>query len=851
MVKYASLIVFFILFVFQVAGQTAGEIRINVRNSSLSEILHNLKDQYGLQFSFDHDVLSRYALSLDKTFSSDIRAIEYLLSELPLQYEQIGEVFVIVPLETDMFAGVSEISTNISGQVLEASSHEPLPYSYITVNNKNIQSDHLGNFNFNATSDSVFDLRISHLGYYVFDTTLTSNYHNTVFLDPQPEEIDEVKVVGSIVEKSTLIGDRAGHIKINHQIAPVLPGYGDNSVFNLLRLMPGIMAAGEHSNDLLIWGAYESHSKINFDGFTLFGLKNFNDDISLVNPLVVKNIEVMKGGYAARYGGRVGAFVEIEGKNGTLKKPSFTFSINSATINSMMELPLGERTSLLAAYRQTYYQLYDPYNVDLFRRKNRNPNGNPNGPGSNTTEEFVNFDIEPDFIFRDANLKLSHRGEKGGQFDVSLYGGGDRFDYEMEGSLGNNILRRMEEEKNRQLGSSFRYNQLWKNKDRTRFNLSYSVYEKDAFEQNKTRNIKHGRERITKQLDSENNVDELSFEAEHMLHFKNGHQMRLGSGVVSNSVQLSRIAGTQEQIGLDDRTTRLFAYAQDEFMLSDWLELKSGLRLVYSEQTGNWYPEPRVSASASLSENIKLNAAWGLYNQFIAKTSIVDSSYNYSYFWTLSDDQNIPVLSAQHWVGGLSYHKKGTTLSAEAFYKTTDGISRFFNGSKHFSQGFYVGDAKARGIDLFARQDIRNHTLWMSYTLSKTEEQYPFYIRDKYKPAPHHQLHELKLVGIVNLGRFYLSGSYVYGSGFERFDFETEEGLHQSQPYHRMDASVVYRFRPGKVKTEAGLSVLNVFDYDNVKYANLRRTSSDDINLLGIYSEAVPFTPTVFFKIKF
>ena len=39
--------------------------------------------------------------------------------------------------------------------------------------------------------------------------------------------------------------------------------------------VPGILAAGEQSNDLLIWGGYESHSQIKFDGFTVFGLKNF------------------------------------------------------------------------------------------------------------------------------------------------------------------------------------------------------------------------------------------------------------------------------------------------------------------------------------------------------------------------------------------------------------------------------------------------------------------------------------------------------------------------------------------------------------------------------------------------
>ena len=76
-------------------------------------------------------------------------------------------------------------------------------------------------------------------------------------------------------------------------------------MFNLLRLQPGILAAGEQSNDLIIRGSYEGQSQVLFDGFTLFGMKNFNDNISAVNPFMAKDIRLMKGGFPAELGGRV------------------------------------------------------------------------------------------------------------------------------------------------------------------------------------------------------------------------------------------------------------------------------------------------------------------------------------------------------------------------------------------------------------------------------------------------------------------------------------------------------------------------------------------------------------------
>ena len=127
----------------------------------------------------------------------------------------------------------------------------------------------------------------------------------------------------------------------------------------------------------------------------------------------------------------------------------------------------------------------------------------------------------------------------------------------------------------------------------------------------------------------------------------------------------------------------------------------------------------------------------------------------------------------------------------------------------------------------------------------------PFYVRQYYHPAPQHQKHELKVAAIFNYKSFYFSANYVYGSGFERFNIETESGVKLDQPYNRADASVVYKFKPGKVKAEAGVSILNIFNTDNIKFSNLTVTSADDLSLVGVYADAVPFTPTLFFKVEF
>lgn len=612
--------------------------------------------------------------------------------------------------------------------------------------------------------------------------------------------------------------------------------------------MPGVLAAGEQSNDLLIWGAYESHSKVQFDGFTVFGLKNFNDNISVVNPFMVKNMEVMKGAYEARYGDRVGGIVDIAGKDGTLLKPTLELNINSTTVNSMLQVPLSKRASLIAAYRQTYYQLYDPTQLSFFQRKDHNVN-NPNANPNSQTQK-LNFDVTPDFTFRDANLKYTYKHEDGTHFALSLYGGGDSFMYDMESEISRFILRRTEEEKNRQYGGSFQLNRPWINGDATNITLAYSAFEQQSSEENTTENTRMDVERTTKLADSHNSVDEIRVNIEHTLNFEKGHKLLLAAGGMDNHVQLTRMLNEEPIFDLDNRMPRLHAYIQDELPLGKLLGLKTGIRVVYATGFKAWYLEPRASASLQIAEGMKLNAAWGIYHQFTAKTTLLDSAYNFSTFWVNANNEAIPVLSAQHFVGGLAFDKNGWSASVEGYYKTTDGLTRYFNENKRFDRGFYQGNARSYGLDLFLKKEYKRHMAWISYTLSQTEEHFPLYVREYYQPAPQHQKHEVKFAGVLNYKRFYLSANYVYGSGFERFDIETENGIKLNQPYNRLDAALVYKFKPGKVKAEAGISVLNVLNADNIKYSNLSITSVEEISLVGVYADAIPFTPALFLKIE-
>jgi len=139
----------------------------------------------------------------------------------------------------------------------------------------------------------------------------------------------------------------------------------------------------------------------------------------------------------------------------------------------------------------------------------------------------------------------------------------------------------------------------------------------------------------------------------------------------------------------------------------------------------------------------------------------------------------------------------------------------------------------------------------VSYTLSKSEEHFPYNIRQYYHPSPQDQRHEIKFAGILNFNPLCFSVSYVYGSGFERFVITDDDGSESIPAYNRLDAALIYSFRPGKVQSQVGLSVLNVLNAENVKLSNIRRIVTDSEYPLDIQAETVPFTPTLFLNVKF
>jgi len=829
-------LIFLIFTLFLSAKLNGQQVEVHSHNEPLNKVLSQLINNYNASISFNDNALSKYLIDIDRSFSSLEDAVNYLINNLPFESEINNGVIIIFSKKINK----KKQRWIFSGRVVEKGSDEPLPYSHIIINDFGTVSDQAGNFSFTSEKDSIFKVKISHLGYYIIDTVMTCGHYNNFYLTSSSIGLSEVIIKNKSIERGSQYGQQPGLIKLNNRIASFLPGYGDNSVFNLLRLQPGILASGEQTNELIIWGSYEGQSKVTFDGFTIYGLKNFNDNISSFNPLMAKDIEIYKGGYDVTMGERVGGIVNITGKTGNINHTSFVVTVNNMTLNGLVEIPIAKKGSLVLAFRHTYYNLYDQNDLAFLIRQNND---------TDTTND-VDIDITPDYRFRDLNIKYSTRfGKNQDLFYISFYGGSDKFKYSIDDTFKKVRLIKDTQEENTQSGASVYFGKKWSGASRTEFSFSYSSIRSKFYDNAELLFPQINNNRIIADKFTNNLLTESSLKVENNHKFGSKNSFDFGIELFSNRVELTEDTFDIQYLNMIETSSRLNVYAQDKLLIGKNISIVGGFRFTHAFLLKKVYIDPRFSVSFFPNERFKINLALGIYHQFVMRSSVLDDRGNYKYLWVVANNSDVPVLSANHYVIGTTYSVAGFTFNIEGYYKQTYGLTRFIRSVKYNIQDVFNGKSKSIGVDFLVKQYVRSHSFWVSYSLSSTKELFDYFLNGEYRRAPQDQRHEVKVAGLLNFDPIFLSADYVYGSGFPDFIYNQQQEASSNTTYSRLDVSVTYKFLKRKLNGEIGISILNVLNRQNFKLANFERIPANQTSNINIYAEAIPFTPTIFLKI--
>ena len=289
--------------------------------------------------------------------------------------------------------------------------------------------------------------------------------------------------------------------------------------------------------------------------------------------------------------------------------------------------------------------------------------------------------------------------------------------------------------------------------------------------------------------------------------------------------------------------------------------------------------EPRVGVAYQLNDNQSIKASYNRMAQYLHLITNTSSPTPLD-VWAPSDNFLQPQLLDQFALGYFQNFKEDAySLEAEIYYKKIKNKLDYIDGAdlianEAVEQIVLSGRSRAYGLEVLFRKNTGKLTGWVSYTLSRTEQQTPGRTPNEtginngdWYLAGYDKLHNLSVTGAYELtnkwsfgGIFALqsgqpatfpNGQYVYGHlAIPSYSGRNEDRL---PAYHHLDLSATYTPKPDKKQGWQGewvFSIYNVYNRMNSASISFRQNEDSGANeavRLSIFG----IIPSVSYNFKF
>ncbi len=847
-------------------------VSINFTNIKFDEALTLITTTYNIPIAYNVVETHKHVVSARFEQMPIGKVLSHLAKSVNMDVAKINDVYIIKPGE-EKYSII-----NISVRLEDITSSEPLPYALASVENSTLFSttNKQGVFNFLNIPDSA-KIQISYLGYK--DTLIVAkNLKTTLRLTPDPSLLKEV-VIKDQGSNTIQYGEETSKITFNPSALDRLPVLGGNDVFRALQLLPGISGTNETSSGLIVRGSSPDKNLVLLDGYSLYHVDHFYGIYSAFNSKAIKSVQLYKGNFLAKYGGRSSSVMVLTAKDGNKTKFSGDIGVNFVDVNGVFEFVLSDKLTLVAAARRSITDVVENYLFkELFDKAVIN-----SGDVNNVSNLDYN-ELNPNFSFGDYNLKMTYQPTKDDNLAVSFYASNDNLGYEYVSNLEKFVEYTTSERSIwGNLGFSTIWSKQWSKKLATQTQIAYSSYYsntklEDSFVYNDTLGLAD-EEYLQAQ---NNNVRDFTLKIDNQYRTSKNTIIDFGVANTFNTINLSSTINEEVFPLLKQEGNQFQFYADYNVFITPKIETKLGLRGNYFNLTDILYWEPKINLKYHALPWMTLKGSWALNNQMISRILRLDLFTSNPDFWLLSD-RNIPVINSNHFAGGVHLDFSIVTLDIEGFISNTYDEVQYLPSLRNFDveekdpdQLYVSGNSKTRGIEVLVEKGVGNYSGWISYTLSNSLNYFEELNGGKPFPSRYDQRHELKLVNMYNIEKWNFSLIWIYGTGKPfsapegSYSLSTIDGSNISNiaysrinnerlpNYHRLDLSSTYNFKLGNTKAKVGLSIFNVYNRKNIKYRRFSKVNFDeDGNLLAndkyIVSDILLLgvTPSVFLNWKF
>lgn len=601
----------------------------------------------------------------------------------------------------------------IQGKIVNPINNEPIPFANVIIQglDQGAVSDEQGQYRISGLEPGLYNVKASFVGFksqtfFEVQVTLARPVQLDFELEEDASNLDEV-VVDSEFSRSeeTPLSAR----KLNSNEIERYPG-GNRDISRVIQSLPGVASTASFRNDIIIRGGAPNENKFFIDEIEVPVINHFatqgssGGPVGILNVNLIKNVDVISGGFPANRMNALSSFFEFQLKDGRRDKMFSQVTVGASELTFSNEGPIGDKTTYIFSARRSYLQglfrllglpFLPTFNDFTFKTKTKiNDKTELTVLGVGAIDQFaLNFDVPDGETTEDRENRLYLLDN----LPIST-----QWNY----ATGVKLKR-------------FRDNGFWT------FILSRNMLNNRSYKY--AQNDESQPENLL--FDYLSQESENKFRAENSV-FKDGYTFQYGVNYEFSRYlieNLDRQVLVQDGQELNISSVSLFhgyggfAMGSKKFY-DERLLVNFGFRLDGSDfgaTASNPLNQfsPRLSASYQLKDNLFWNANAGIYYQKPPYT-VLGFQNNEGNF--VNQDNDVRFIRATHLISGIEWKfpEKNRTFSAEVFYKKYANYpSSIRNGIALANLGADFGvignepvssdaEGRAYGLELLAQQRL-------------------------------------------------------------------------------------------------------------------------------------------------
>ncbi len=775
----------------------------------------------------------------------------------------------------------------VSGYVRDAQTGEPLIQATVLnlSGGQGIATNRYGFYSFTLTADSA-QLRFSYVGYVPAAVAIPLQKDTVLNIDLVANTLLEEVVVEGTPEDAVHERTQMSVVSVQPEQIRKMPALlGEVDILKTLQLLPGIQSGNEGTVGLYVRGGSPDQNLILLDGVPVYNVSHLFGFFSVFNPSSVSYVELIKGGFPARYGGRLSSVLDIRMKEGNMKQFAGEVSLGLISGSASIEGPIiKDKASFIISGRRTY--------LDLVAKP--------------LLKKFVGEGEEGDvgYYFYDLNAKVNYRLGKNHHFYLSAYTGRD------EGTISDqreNRIQGVETISNSDfnlqwsnLTTAFRWNYIISPRWFSNTSVTYSRYDYDNDVTYKT---------IRKGLSTEANDSSYTLSRQRYrsaiedwaaridVNFLPNpkHNIQAGANMIWHTFNPGAVNYVFDTLADDPvvsgdtvlgsaivKAQEGYVYLEDEWQPFRRIGANLGIHASAFSVNSKTYTslQPRVSLRYLPGKTLALKASYARMTQYIHLLTNAGLGLPTD-LWVPATERIAPQQAQQVAVGLAKTLTGGLQVSLEGYYKTMENLLEYKDGAdfldveEDWQDKVVVGKGRSYGVELLVEQRTGRLTGWLGYTLSRTERQFDEVNFGAWFPFRYDRRHDISVTASYQwTKRLTVSANWVFGTGqavtlpvssydpieitdFYFRDLVSEGDIEEIRgrngfrmnPYHRLDINLQHRKEKKWGARIWTVGVYNAYNRKNPFFID-RDTFADGTKRFVQYT-LFPILPAISYQLRF